>query len=318
MTAQTYPARPAERPRWIQRRRGAKNSVRPEWPQAAFVEEEPTATGAIESVATILLTNRECPWRCLMCDLWRNTLDGPTPVRSIPQQIEQALDALAPCATLKLYNAGSFFDRAAIPREDWFRIAQLCAGFGRVIVECHPRLVGPAVAEFAEMLSGTLEVAMGLETAHPAALESLNKRFTLEDYKKAAEFLRRARISVRSFALVHPPFIERGFQQVWAERTIKFAFDAGSEVVSLIPLRHGNGAIDELAAEPELAELEEAQAAGIQLNRGRVFADLWDLKRFGRCPSCDEAHIRRIGRMNLFQRVEPPVECLHCGGGRAV
>src|SRR5260370_339314 len=40
---------------------------------------------------TIFLTNRECPYRCLMCDLWTNTLDATVPKGAIAAQIRDAL-----------------------------------------------------------------------------------------------------------------------------------------------------------------------------------------------------------------------------------
>src|SRR5579871_4273181 len=90
---------------------------------------------------------------------------------------------------IKLYNAGSFFDPQAIPPEDYPEIAQTVAGFERVIVECHPALIGPRLLPFRDLLSGRLEVAIGLETAHPEALARLNKRITVESFRRAAGFL---------------------------------------------------------------------------------------------------------------------------------
>jgi uncharacterized Fe-S cluster-containing MiaB family protein len=85
------------------------------------------ASGAVVPVATIFLTNRECPWRCLMCDLWRNTLVDSVPAGAIPEQIEFALRQLPPARHIKLYNSGSFFDRRAIPPEDFPAIAGMRA-----------------------------------------------------------------------------------------------------------------------------------------------------------------------------------------------
>jgi len=66
-------------------------------------------------VATIFLTNRECPWRCVMCDLWKNTLIDSVPLGAIPSQIDYALARLPAARQIKLYNSGSFFDTQAIP-----------------------------------------------------------------------------------------------------------------------------------------------------------------------------------------------------------
>ena len=75
------------------------------------------AGGAVEDVAT-LLSNRECPFRCLMCDLWKNTTTDASPDGAVAAQIEYALARLPPALHVKLYNAGNFFDAQAIPPAD--------------------------------------------------------------------------------------------------------------------------------------------------------------------------------------------------------
>ena len=42
---------------------------------AAVWEEELDDHGALAPTAVVFLTNKECPFRCVMCDLWVNTLD---------------------------------------------------------------------------------------------------------------------------------------------------------------------------------------------------------------------------------------------------
>ncbi|MCA9072398.1 MAG: hypothetical protein KDA84_25915, partial [Planctomycetaceae bacterium] len=59
--------------------RPAKNLVDPNRPYAFLVEPEMAASGQVVDVATVFLTNRECPFRCLMCDLWKNTTDESVP-----------------------------------------------------------------------------------------------------------------------------------------------------------------------------------------------------------------------------------------------
>jgi len=89
-----YPEHATERDRWILARRGARNKLDPFKPHAFLVEEERAESGEIVSVATIFLTNRECPWRCVMCDLWKNTLMETVPSGAIPAQIDYALAEL--------------------------------------------------------------------------------------------------------------------------------------------------------------------------------------------------------------------------------
>ena len=314
-----YPEAAGERDAWITAQRGQRNGVDPLRPYGFFVEDEPTAAGKIAPTATVFLTNRECPWRCLMCDLWRNTLAESVPAGAIPRQIDYALQRLPPASQIKLYNSGSFFDPQAIPRGDYAAIAQRVSRFDRVIVECHPALVGDDCAGFSDLLYGELEVAMGLETAHPEILPRLNKRMTLELFRSAARFLEDREIGLRVFILIKPPFMREEDAVEWAVRSLELAFDCGATAATLIATRGGNGAMEALAARgdfapPGLRMLERAVEQGIAKNRGRVFADLWDTASSPGCPECRTERIARLLRMNLEQRIPAAIDCAACGG----
>ncbi len=142
--------------RWILERRPPKRPVDPRRPYAFCVEEERTAAGQVDSVATIFLTNRECPFRCLMCDLWMHTTDRRVPDGAIPAQIRWALSQLSPARHVKLYNSGNFFDAQAIPPNDFPEIALAVTGFSTVVVENHPRLVGVRCLAFRYLLEPLL------------------------------------------------------------------------------------------------------------------------------------------------------------------
>lgn len=292
---------------WILAQRPPRNAVSPDRPYAFLVEPEAAPGGGVVDVATIFLTNRECPFRCLFCDLWKNTLETSVAPGQIPQQIRAALAQLPPAQHLKLYNAGNFFDARAIPPDDFGEIARLAAPFDRVIVECHPRLIGRRCWEFRRLLRGQLEVALGLETVHPDVLPRLNKQMTLDDFTIAVQALHAERIAVRTFILVRPPFLSDDEGLEWAKRTLDYAFSLGVQCCSLIPTRAGNGALDELGrlgqfAPPSLDCIEQAFEYGLALRKGRVLLDLWDIERL----SSDTERIARLARMNLTQQVEPP------------
>ena len=315
-----YPEGPIVRDRWIRKRRGPRNALDPTRPYSAFVEEEIDEAGEIRKVATIFLTNRECPWRCLMCDLWKNTLTSDTAPGAVPRQVRRALRDLPPAARVKLYNAGSFFDPGAIPPEDDDAIVELLAPFDRVVVESHPALVGSRCEDLQGKLGGRLEVAMGLETIHPEVLPRLNKRMTTSQYRAAAGFLSARGIAHRSFVLVGLPWVGEAESLEWAVRSADFAFASGAGAVSLIPTRTGNGAMEALESRgeftpPTLGLLEAAAAGALALGAGRVFADLWDLEWLAGCASCFDARRLRLIEMNRAQRVPAPVPCVSCGGG---
>lgn len=312
-----YPTAFRDRTEWIRARRGPRENVDSRRPYAFLVEDECTASGGVATTTTIFLTNRECPWTCLMCDLWRNTLTNTVPVGAIPTQIDYALRSLPKARRVKLYNAGSFFDPRAIPTEDHPAIAKLVTEFERVIVECHPALINDSALRFRDLLKGRLEIAIGLETAHPEVLEKLNKRLTLDRFNAAAVFLQRNAIALRVFVLVQPPFLAPAESPEWVQRSVEFALDAGAEVVSLIPTRAGNGALDALAerglfTEPRLSALEDAMDEALASRRALIVADLWDLQRFSHCVHCFPARRDRLHEMNLRQSILPRVRCAIC------
>ena len=302
--------------------RPAKNAVDPLRPYAFLCERERTAAGDVEDVATIFLTNRECPWRCLMCDLWRNTTDETVPAGAIAEQIDYALARLPPARHVKLYNSGNFFDAKAIPLGDHAAIIDRMRAFSTVIVENHPKLCGDACVRFRDLLGGRLEIAMGLETVHPEVLPRLNKGMTLDDFARAAEFLLRHEIAVRAFVLLRPPFLSEAEGVEWAAKSVEYACSLGVGCVSIIPTRGGNGIMERLAqsgqyAPPSLRSLEQSLENGLAIARShpsapRVFVDLWDAEKFSSCGQCAQVRIERLAEMNLSQRTMPQIVCPAC------
>jgi archaeosine synthase beta-subunit len=314
--SKSYPAGSVARTRWILDRRGPKNPLDPWRPYAHFWEEEIGPDGVLLPTATILLTNTECPFRCVMCDLWRNTLDEPTPRGAIAAQIDFALSDLPPARQIKLYNAGSFFDPRAIPHEDDEQILDRLQGVDRVIVECHPAFVGERCLRFAQSLRGKLEVAIGLETLHATTLDRLNKRMTVDSFLATAEVLASNGIDLRVFLLVRPPWMSEAEGLEWACRSLDTAFDSGATACTLIPTRGGNGAMEALTdlgdyTPPRLTSVEAAQEYGLSLRRGRVFSDTWDVERFFDCE-CSPVRAARLDEMNRTQQIPSRVECENC------
>ncbi len=317
---------------WVRALRAPKEPIAdPARALAWFWEQERSAEseGAPLATLTILLAGAECPFTCVFCDLWRATLEGPTQRGAIPEQIRGVLAECGPlperCA-IKLYNASNFFEPRAVPPEDDAGIAALVAPFSRVTVECHPRLVGERCLAFAARIGGRLEVAMGLETVHPEALPRLDKGMTLADFDRAAETLRRAGLGLRAFVLLGAPFVAPAESVGWTVRSVEHGLEAGAAFVSIIPVREGNGALEELRrtgdyTPPALAQLEEAlerslERAAQRLREGRasgvVAADLWEARSFATCPICAEARLERLAEMNRTGWIPAPVRCATC------
>ena len=307
--------------------RPSRNDLDPFRPYHFLVEQEFSAHGSLGNVATLFLTNRECPFHCVMCDLWKNTLTSTVPDSAIPTQVLYALqkldiDPMAPMSVpdIKLYNSGNFFDTRAIPKDQRTELGQIVSRFRTVVVENHPAFCDDQCAEFNNLLDGQLEVAIGLETIHPDILPWLNKQMTIESFREAVERLTSSGIRVRTFILLRPPGLTEAEGIHWAVRSIEFAFDCGVECCSIVPVRSGNGALDQLQETGKFAtttinSMEEVLERGLELKRGRVFIDLWDVEQFYRCKSCSEQRAARIHQMNTTQTVTNPVVCqINCAG----
>jgi hypothetical protein len=258
-----------------------------------------------------------------MCDLWKNTTDESVPPEAIPEQIDYALARLPPARHIKLYNSGNFFDAKAIPRADHAAIAARLRGFETVIVENHPKLCSEVCLAFRERLETNLEIALGLETIHPGVLPALNKQMTADDFADAVGFLSQNEIATRCFILLRSPFLEEEEGVEWAVRSMEFAFAAGVGCCAVIPTRGGNGIMERLARDgrfspPTLTSMEQVLEAGLRLNRGRVFVDLWDVEQLFDCPECGPRRAERLRTMNLTQAISPPVDrdCETCGRSR--
>lgn len=317
----------------VRARRGAKAAVDPWRPIDVLAERERAPGGGARRWLTVFLAGAECPFTCVFCDLWRHTLDGLTPPGAVPAQIAAARAWPAIAAPgggafdgVKLYNASNFFDERAVPAADDGAILAAVEPFRRVLVECHPRLVGRRALAFAGEVAargGVLEVAMGFETVHPRALPRVGKGASWAHLERAAADLLAAGAAVRAFVLVGAPWVPAAETVGWTVATARAAIDAGATHVSLIPVRGGNGTMEELAADgewtpPTLADLEAAFdrcLAEVAPAGGAVVvdADLWDLDRFARCDTCAADRRGRLERLNATGGAEPPIGCPRCG-----
>jgi radical SAM enzyme (TIGR01210 family) len=304
--------------RRIRSQRPRKPAVDPWRAPGSLIEQERRPDGRIERALTVFLAGAECPFTCSFCDLWRWTIDGLTPHGALPAQLAEVLRSLDAGATspdrLKLYNASNFFDRRAVPAEDVPAIVELAVPFAGVTVESHANTIGPLTLELAQQIAGRLEVAVGLETIHPVAAARLNKRLDLARFDLAARFLSDAGIDLRVFVLLGAPYVPFEESVDWTVRTVEYAVSRGASVVSIIPVRGGNGEMERLTSlghfvPPTLLQLEVALDRSLSFTSAAVSADLWDAERLAVCSACSTARIDRLRRINVTGRAEAAIVC---------
>ena len=316
--------------RRIRSLRPPKARVDPYVAHGSVLEDERRPGGKVERALTVFLTGAECPFTCSFCDLWQWTLDGPTPRGALTRQLESVLEARDEQARdeqardgqtpdrLKLYNASNFFDQRAVPSEDVLGIAKLTAPFAAITVESHANTIGAKTLEFARQIPGRLEVAVGLETIHPAAAAQLNKRLDLARFDSAAQLLSDNGIDLRVFVLLGAPYVPVDETVAWTVRAVEYAVERGASVVSIIPVRGGNGELERLQGlghftPPTLLQLEESLDLSLQFTKAVVTADLWDVDRLPACEHCRAERVERLRRVNVSGRAESRVSCGFCG-----
>ena len=132
---------------------------------------------------------------------------------------------------------------------------------------------------------------MGLETAHPDALERLHKRMTVDGFRLAADELRALGVALRVFLLVSPPFVPHAEQDDWLLRSIDVALAAGASAISLIPTRTGNGALEALA---DQGLVSPADAVGPRAKPGARSYTRFRQRRAHLRRSLESGSIRRL------------------------
>ena len=317
-----YPGTAVARTKWIRELRQSVERPTIKSKPNTLLEQEIGPEGDLLQTGTIFLINRECPWTCVMCDLWKHTTENPMPSGHAPAQLISAINQLeltteSPIRQIKIYNSGSFFDTKAIYPSDYRLLAKSLSNYERIIVENHPKLFGQSISAFNDYLDPQLEIAMGLEVADDDLLDKLNKRFSLDDYKRACEHLNEQSIPHRAFIMVQPPFTQQEETFDRCHQSVKFAFDQEASCVSLIPSRATTGAMHALKkrgefAQPSIRTLESCFTNTLQMNRGRVFVDLWDLEMFSECNACFSPRRKRLDQMNRLQKTLPEIQCQKC------
>lgn len=116
--------------------------------------------------------------------------------------------------------------------------------------------------------------------------------------------------------LVAPPFLPAAEAVEWTVRSARYAIERGAEHVSLIPVRGGGSALDELRqtgdwTPPTLNQVEDALEGALELG-GVVTADLWDVDLLSTCD-CGPTRLARLSDMNLTGSVPPREPCARCG-----
>ena len=319
-----YPTADRDRDRWILERRARAPRARPRArPTPPSSRTRLAESGEVVPVATIFLTNRECPWRCLMCDLWKNTLAGAGAARrDRARRSARALAALPPARQRQALQRRELLRRAGDParggrRDRRCSLRALRARHRRVASRARGRAL-PASARPPRRAARGGARAGDDPPRDPSPAQQAHDARRLPARPPA--FLRDADIALRAFVLVGLPWLPEAEALDWACRSTHFAFDCGASAVSLIPTRAGNGALDALSASGDFAQPGLAQPrvrAGLRhpaRPRPRLRRPLGPRTLQPLCRVLSGARRATARHATCARRSGPRIACAECGG----
>jgi radical SAM enzyme (TIGR01210 family) len=183
---------------------------------------------------------------CLDCEhsLADTTYGKPISAEDYIAQFRGEFNASEPCPILCLYNEGSFFNEQELPPEARRRILTDIAESGyvnRLILESLPGYLTDDLLEETIKLLGSveLEIGIGLESSDDTIRDlCVNKPFNLGQFEAAAKIVNR-HCDLLTYVLLKPSFLTEREAMNNAMSTAKYAFDIGSNAVSIEPVGIG-------------------------------------------------------------------------------
>lgn len=143
---------------------------------------------------------------------------------------------------LALYNDGSFFAPAEIPRDVQITIAELVArsGVRHLVVESLPQFVTPAVLEsfLAALGDVELEVGIGLQSADDLVRQTLvNTRISRASFERAMATMTSFGVTPKIYLMIKPPFLSDAEAITDVLDSVSYLRALGVAGVTLCPTR---------------------------------------------------------------------------------
>jgi uncharacterized Fe-S cluster-containing MiaB family protein len=293
--------------------RAARDPAPPEVEPGWKLETELYPDGRARPIGTAYLRNGACPLACVYCALYRGAATSPAEGVEIARQIRRARAHLGPVPGLKLYNASSLFEPASVAQDrgSLRAVAEAVEDLDLVVAEARSENAAGAL-DLAPRLRGRLEIAIGLEVADDELLRRLNKPTSVANFRRSAELLLGAGISLRAFVLVGTPLVPAEEVAQLALRTFEVAREAGARVISFLPVVSMHSPMERLRRAGLYGEVPiETFFEVVAAARGRgpvVLAETESLDRLPGCTACRTARASALETLNATGEL-PGVAC---------
>jgi radical SAM enzyme (TIGR01210 family) len=181
----------------------------------SYWSEKDILDGKIVDVFVVILRTHGCSWAqqsgCTMCGYFNDSLWEKITDEDLLKQFDTAMKKYSDQPFIKIFTSGSFLDDNEIKPGVRKKILQtLYKTADKVSVESRPEyLTKEKITDIKKIIDNkTFEIGIGLETADDKIRENnINKGFTLDDYKKATNILKKYGIKIKTYILVKPPFL---------------------------------------------------------------------------------------------------------------
>lgn len=181
----------------------------------SFWSEKDILNDSIVDAFVIIFRTQGCSWAlksgCSMCGYFNDSAWTKVSDDDLLKQFDTAMHKYNNEPFVKIFTSGSFLDDKEIPFNVRKKIlSKLYETAEKVSVESRPEYITDKKIREVKKISNTkmFEVGIGLETANDDIRKnSLNKGFTYNDYKKAANILKKHDVSIKTYVLIKPPFL---------------------------------------------------------------------------------------------------------------
>jgi radical SAM enzyme (TIGR01210 family) len=181
----------------------------------SFWSEKDIFNGKIVDTFVIIFRTKGCSWAlksgCTMCGYFNDSLINDVTEDDLLIQFETAMTKYTDQKFIKIFTSGSFLDKNEIKPSSRKKIlSKILENSDKISFESRPEYITDKTLIELKKISNEkiFEIGAGLETADDHIREKfLNKGFTFESYKKAAQLIKKHGFKLKTYILIKPPFL---------------------------------------------------------------------------------------------------------------
>ncbi len=180
-----------------------------------FWSEKDVLEDKIVDTFVIIFRTRGCSWAlrsgCSMCGYFNDSMWQDVSDDNLLTQFYSAMNNYSGQKFVKIFTSGSFLDDIEVnPKVRKVIIGKLSETADKISVESRPEYVKDKTLKEIKSITSLkkFEIGIGLETSSDFVRKNcLNKGFKFDDYKKAANIVKKQNIELKTYVLIKPPFL---------------------------------------------------------------------------------------------------------------